>query len=386
MTRGGKGAAVVLGTAALLGMGVLAAHDYIDAASFIIQAAGFSGPARTAAEWTTDDVTESERSIPWRGGILRGRVYRPAGEAGVPVLLVPGVHAGGIDEPRMIQFARDLASMGRYVVAAELPDLKAYAITPRTTDMIEDAGIWLAIRSGLAPEGRIGMAGISFAGGLSIVAGTRPSLQHHVAFVMSFGGHGDLPRTLEYLCTGVQPDGGRRPPHDYGVAIILLGVAHRLVPHGQVAPLRSAILAFLHASHVDMWDKPQAQVEFAKAKQMADALEEPARTLMTYVNTRDVAKLGAIVLPHTRDMGDDPSLSPAKATAPIFPVYLLHGSDDNVIPAVESSLLAEALREHGVDVRQLATPLITHAEVDRSAAARAIWDLVQFWAHLLDEE
>ena len=386
MTRGRKGLTVVLGAVALLGMGALAAHDYINATTFIVQAAGFTGPLREAAEWTTEAVTESDRPIPWRGGILRARLYRPADEDGVPVLVVPGVHAGGIDEPRLIQFARDLASMGRSVVAAELPDLKAYQITPRTTDMIEDAGLWLATRSGLAPDGRIGMAGISFAGGLSIVAGTRPALQHHLAFVMSFGGHGDLPRTLEYLCTGVQPDGHQRPPHDYGVAIILLGVADRVVPPEQVAPLRSAILSFLHASHVDMWDKTQAQVEFAKAAQQAEALQEPSRTLMHYVNARNVEKLGAIVLPYTRDMGDDPALSPTLAPPPIFPVYLLHGSDDNVIPAVESALLAGTLREHGVDVQQLATPLITHAEVDRSAAARAIWDLVQFWAHLLDED
>jgi dienelactone hydrolase len=385
MTRGRKGLLGIVAVTALAGISALAAHDYINAASFIIQAAGFGGPSRTVAEWTTEEVTESDRSIPWRGGILRARQYRPSSDEGVPVLVVPGVHAGGIDEPRLIQFARDLASMGRYVIAAELPDLKEYRITPRTTDMIEDAGVWLATRSGLAPDGRIGMAGISFAGGLSIVAAARPTLQDHVAFVMSFGGHGDLSRTLEYLCTGVQPDGNRRPPHDYGVAIILLGVAGRVVPPNQVAPLRSAILAFLHASHVDMWDKSQAQVEFEKAKQMADSLEEPSRTLMNYVNTRDVARLGRLVLPHTREMGDDASLSPAKGPSPTFPVYLLHGTDDNVIPAVESALLAETFRQRGVDVRQLATPLITHAEVDRSAAARAIWDLVQFWAHLLDE-
>jgi predicted esterase len=69
---------------------------------------------------------------------------------------------------------------------------------------------------------------------------------------------------------------------------------------------------------------------------------------------------------------------------PAFPVYLLHGTDDNVIPAVESAMLAQTLRERGVEVWQLATPLITHAEVDRSASAAAIWDLVRFWASLLD--
>jgi fermentation-respiration switch protein FrsA (DUF1100 family) len=207
-----------------------------------------------------------------------------------------------------------------------------------------------------------------------------------VAFVMSFGGHGELSRTLRYLCTGVEPDGEVRPPHDYGVAIILLGVADRVVPDDQAPALRDAIQAFLHASHVAMVDKPQAQIEFARAKNMADLLPEPSRLLMAYVNERDVASLGPILARHAVAMGGDVALSPEKAPPPAAPVYLLHGIDDNVIPAVESKLLANSIRARGGRVHQLATPLITHAEVDHSAAALAFWDLISFWANLLDEK
>ena len=385
----------LLGLAAvpLLALLGFAAGDYGRGAAFVIQAAGMQGAVRTVAEWTTSDLTEFDTQIPWRGGTLRGRVYQPASDGRLvapaslnspPALLVPGVHAGGIDEPRLVQFARDIASMGRIVVTAELPDLKRYSITPRSTDMIEDAGVWLAASSGFAADGRIGLLGISFAGGLSIVAASRPSLTSRIAFVLSFGGHGDLPRTLRYLCTGHLHDGTNRAPHDYGIAIILLGVADQMVPSDQAQPLRDAILAFLHASHVDMWDKAQAQVEFARARSMAESLGEPARTLMQYVNDRDVARLGPLLLPHLARMGSDAELSPDRST-PQCPVYLLHGTEDNVIPAEESQLLAETLRSRGVDVTQLATPLITHAEVDRSAATRAVWDLVRFWSGLLDE-
>jgi predicted esterase len=106
---------------------------------------------------------------------------------------------------------------------------------------------------------------------------------------------------------------------------------------------------------------------------------------MRYVNDRDVAHLGPILLPHVTELGDDRMLSPAREAAPTAPVYLLHGTDDNVIPAIESSLLAETLRARHVTVHQLATPLITHAEVDRSATATAMWRLISFWANLLDE-
>jgi dienelactone hydrolase len=386
MTRGRKTLAIAGAVPSLFVLSIAAGYDYVRGAAFVIQAAGMQGFARTVAEWTTIDPVETEISIPTRSGNLRGRVYRPASTNGPATLLVPGVHAGGIDEPRLIQFARDVSSMGRIVVTTELPDLKQYSITPRTTDMIEDAAVWLSERSGYSPDRRIGMMGISFAGGLSLVAASRPALRDRVAFVMSFGGHGDLPRTLRYLCTGVQPDGSIRPPHDYGIAIILLGVADRVVPKAQVKPLRDAILAFLHASHVDMVDKAQGKLEFARARDLAATLEEPARALMNHVNERDVGRLGPILLPHVSALGDDTVLSPVHAAPPPFPVYLLHGTDDNVIPAVESALLAETLRQRGARVEQLATPLITHAEVDRSAAARVIWDLVRFWADLLDED
>ena len=131
--------------------------------------------------------------------------------------------------------------------------------------MIEDAALWLSRQKELAPDGRVGMMGISFAGGLSIVAAARPALRGQVAFAMALGGHADLPRTLTYLCTGIQPDGAVRPPHDYGVAIILLGAADRVVPPEQVEPLRNAILIFLEASRLDMVDKEKSVAEFAHA-------------------------------------------------------------------------------------------------------------------------
>ena len=229
------------------------------------------------------------------------------------------------------------------------------------------------------------MIGISFGGGLSVVAAGRPSLLGRVAYVMAFGGHADLPRTLTYLCTGVQPDGTVRPPHDYGLAIVLFGVADRVVPPDQVEPLRTAILSYLEASRLAMVDQARAALEFSKAKALAEGLEEPAHTYMNYVNTRDVAHLGPVLLPHLAGLGGDPALSPARSPFPKGPVYLLHGTEDNVVPAIESTLLARDLAARGVPVHVLLTPLITHAEVDRTSTLRAIWQLIHFWASLLDE-
>jgi len=366
-----------------LACGAFAANGYLRAAAFIVQAAGMHGIARSAADLETGEFDERPLTIPWRGGQLRARLYVPRGASDRAMLLVPGVHASGVDEPRLVQFAKDLASVRHTVLTAELTDLTEYRITPRTTDMIEDAARWLTEQKTLAPDGRIGMMGISFAGGLSIVASARPAIRDRIAFVMSFGGHGNLPRTLKYLCTGALPDGSRFPPHDYGVVIILLTVADKLVPGDQVEPLRKAILTFLDASRLDLIDKAQSQAQFVRATEIERTLPEPSRTLMAYVNARDVSHLGERLLPFAATFGADPTSSPELADPPKAPVFLLHGTGDNVIPAVESRLLAERLRSRGVTVHQLATPLITHAEVDKEAGLPDIWRLVSFWRDLL---
>ncbi len=366
---------------ALLLVGYAGTQDYFEAAAFVVRAAGMTGVARSAAALEADAVSEAAVTISWRDGELRGRTYTPSSLSGRPILLVPGVHAAGIDEPRLINFAREIAATGHPVLTAELTDLTRYQITPRTTDMIEDSANWATqywARVMPARDRAAAIMGISFGGGLSVVAASR--MGGRVGWVLSFGGHGDLPRTLRYLCTGILADGRVRPPHDYGVVIILLGVADRVVPAEQVEPLRQGILAFLNASHLDMVDKPRAALEFERAKKLAETLPEPARTFMAWVNTRDVAHLGPALLPHVAAMGDDPALSPVRNPAPSAPVYLLHGADDNVIPAAESEMLAADLRARGGRVTQLSTPLITHAEVDHPPEVGEIWRLIRFWA------
>jgi pimeloyl-ACP methyl ester carboxylesterase len=200
--------------------------------------------------------------------------------------------------------------------------------------------------------------------------------------VLSFGGHGNLTRVARYLCTGELPDHTIRKPHDYGVVVILVNLAGQVVPADQVEPLRAAIVSFMTASHLDMVDKPAAAREFAHAREMQQALPEPARTYMGYVNDRNVPALGALLLPHVGLFENEPALSPEIAPGVIAPVFLIHGADDNVVPASESRMLAERLNGL-VPVHLLITPLITHAEVDRAATPLETWHLIRFWYELL---
>ncbi len=350
-----------------------AVPSHLHALSFVARAAELQeGWGGALARLGSGDFREQALSIPSRHGALRARLYRPERGSERTVLLTTGVHADGIDEPRLVELARDLAAGGVSVVTPELPDLLEYRITPRLADLVEDAARWVVDQPELAPDRKVGLIGISFSGGLSLVAAGRPGLQEKVAFVLSFGGHGDLPRVLRYLCSGVQSDGVRRPPHDYGLAVLLLNMADRVVPTEQVEPLRDAIRTFLRASNLTLHDVPRAEETFARARAMQAELPAPASTLMAYVNERDVASLGAVLLPHIEAFASDASLSPERSPPPRAPVWLLHGAGDNVVPAIESTLLARHLADH-TEVQQLSTPLISarRARSRRDRAGRA---------------
>ena len=399
--------------AAIAGAGFIA-RPYAQGLSLVARAAELQGTVRRLADFDADAVSRREVQVPVSGGALRARVYEPAGGARRTALLVSGLHSYGIDEPRFMRLSGDLAASGITVVTPDIPDLTHFAITPKTTDAIEQVAMWLAQQPTFAPDGRIGMIGVSFSGGLTLVAAGRPALRDRVAYAASFGGHADLPRVLRYVCTGVeepppgsgsalgqlrlkpeaktdrgiglQPDFLAQPPapHDYGVAVLLLGLADRVVPAAQVEALRAAVRRFLVASALDRVDTTQAQLEFRALRATARKLPEPSATLLGYVNDRDVVHLGARLAPHLNKYGDHPALSPARAAdKPTAKVFLLHGIADNIIPAAESAHLSAALR--GIaPVRLLLTDLISHAAADRPAHVRDVMNLASFWGDLLN--
>lgn len=376
-----KGAArTIIAIAAVVAI-VAALLPYWSAAMLITRAAAAPRWLVPIARWASHDTSDSIQQIPVGTGVTRARIFRPEGVPKRAVLLVSGVHADGIDEPRLVRLARELASTGVVVLTPETEDLKQYRVTSRVTDTIEDVAKWMSARPDMFGRGRLGLIGISFSGGLSIVAAGRPSVRGRVAFVLSFGGHGNLPRVLRYLCTG---EGAPLPPHDYALAVVLHQAAELVVPPDQVPALREGVQAFLDASAVNRQDPEEGDRLFAAARSRYLGMSEPSATLLKYVGDRNVSALGARLVPYLDQLGQDPALSPDRSPVPTAPVYLLHGVDDHVIPAVESTRLAEHLRGK-TRVRHLLSGFLTHADVADRPGVRDTWDMISFWTALLAE-
>jgi len=386
MTRASR--AIVVPIAVIVAALVLML-PYWHAAAMIFRAAGSSGWLGYAARSDARPVTATVQQVMTPEGEIRVRTFVPSPRAHRAALLITGVHPDGIDEVRLLELAKDLAATGVNVITPEIPDLLHYSLTARVTDTIEHMAQWLSSNAALSGNEHIGMIGVSFSGGLSVVAAGRPSIRDRIAYVLSFGGHGNLPRVLKFLCTGREPpvdaqSETTRAPHDYALAILLHQGADLAVPAEQIEPLRRNLELFLQASALARIDQRRANELIEHGRRLQAALSEPAASLMKLVLDRNVAALGARLLPYLDRLGQDASLSPDRSDPPTSPVYLLHGTDDNVIPAVESELLAEHLRGH-TRVRVLLSRFLTHVDVTERPTLAATWQMVAFWKGALAE-
>jgi dienelactone hydrolase len=391
MSPAGRTRWFVAGVMATLIAAAIAAWPYFLAFSFVVRAAGLHGLTGRVATIGSRREIARMIEIPTKRGSLRARWYEPESEPRRTALLVPGLHPAGIDEPRLVLLSRELAASGVSVVTLDIGELSQIVLTPAITDAIEDAAVWL---STTARDRRVGLIGIGFGGGLAVVAAGREALRDRVAYVVSIGGHDDLPRVLRYICTGIDPPHPRefrfeadkaqavaRPPDSDAVAAVLAGLADRVVPAQQAAGLRAAVVRSILASRPEAADSEKADGELAALRKLAGHLPQPSATLLSYVIAHDVVHLGTRLLPYVSAYGASPALSASRSPKPSAPVFILHDTDDNVIPAIESEYLADDMRGHA-PVRRLVGHLASRGD-GGSPGAMDILSLVGFWGDVL---
>ena len=356
------------------------ALPYVRSAALLMDMTGAAPGVRRWILVEPYEIDTRDISVPVRSGAIPARLYRARIKGAPAIVVFPGVHGGGIDEPRMVALSRRIAGEGAAVLAVPIPELRRYQLTTAATDSMEDAIRWAAAQRDIAPTGRVGVVGVSFAGGLALVAAGRPGVSELVTAFFGLGAHADLPRVIRYLCLDSGAAKDLPPPHDYGVALMLRASLPQMVPADQVAPLDQAITMFLDASSAATMDPAEARRLSAEALATEARLPEPARSLMHGVNARNLAVLGPQLAPLAERIGGAAALSPVRSPATRAPVFLLHGDHDNVIPAPESIALQQYLTASGnTHVQLLLTPLLSHADAKPSASTGDLWRLISFW-------
>jgi dienelactone hydrolase len=301
---------------------------------------------------------------------IRARLYSPTTPRGA-LVLVPGVHHLGIDEPRLIRFARAIAGSGVAVLTPEVRELIDYRIEAASKDEIGLAAHALRARIGEP----VGLMGMSFAGGLALLAASDPRFAPDVAFVVAVGAHDDLARVARFFATGEipRPDGSilKLAAHPYGPLVLVYDRLEDFFPPSDLDAARGALKAWLWEDTTDARKKAEALSPASRAKMdelFDDHLESIEPALLAELETRRDAMRAA---------------SPHGGMAGLrAPVYLLHGAGDSVIPATETLWLAADVPK-GLLRDVLVSPAVVHVELEGEPPLREKWALVHFMADVL---
>ncbi|MFK7987259.1 MAG: alpha/beta fold hydrolase [Sandaracinaceae bacterium] len=293
-----------------------------------------------AARMLTRFAADEDLGTPGMPLTVAGMDARAYG-SGPPLLLVHGVHPGGMHEPRLIRFARILAAEGYRVVTPQLSALAEFRLDPETATRIAQAARELAEHS---PDGRIGVVGISIGGGMALMAADgEPAIRA----VLAIGAHHDARRlTAWWLGEGISgPDGvalESAPPETYGLQVLAHAYAEEVFGPDEAPAARRAIAAQFDDSH-----PPETLAPRTQARLQALRTSPAPPWLAPVVDAHRDALRDASPVGHLGALDAD--------------VFLLHGLSDPVVPPVESGWIASELpaaRVGGV----LQTPLIGHAE------------------------
>ena len=298
-------------------------------------------------------------------GEYRGWLYSPAQGARGSYLVAPGLHYDGPADPRIDRFCRIMAASGFVVLAPFLPDFVAMHVRERVIDDLASAFEWLSSFEERPPT-HPAVFSISFGSLPALRLAANPRWSKKLSHLICFGGYGDFGDTLEFCLTGEANNLSNPPPRDplNQPAVFINLLEHLDELPGDRTKLVGAWLRYMQAT----WGRPEMKVPEAYslvANEIAAELDEQTREgFLIGTGLRP----GALVLCRAAlaKLGASASfLDPRPYIEAIErPVYLVHGTDDDVIPFTQAELLASAFPQ-SKPARVLLTGLYDHTRPAR---------------------
>lgn len=319
-------------------------------------------------------ITIQDVTIPSPNGPIRARIYSPVSHPNAPGLVfVHGLNHQGIDEVKMKRFATWKAASGIRVLTPDIPALRAYRIKASSIDTIGESARWFAQKTGHP----VTLMGVSFAGGMALMAAARPAYASSVKLVLVVGGYDDLSRVAHFYITGTDPhpDGTLQTiqPNPFGAELMEYTDLALLVP----AKDRDAVEPVLGTVLFD---------ERTLVPEMESNLSPEQRTELESLlaTSPDKAKLQQIA---NQDAAEMAAVSPHGQLAGLSAhVFLLHGLEDDYIPSSEAEWTAHDLPPGKLDA-MLITPVVSHIMLGgKSIVWMDKWRLIRFMAHEREAE
>jgi len=294
--------------------------------------------------------------VPGQEAEIAADLYLPgACEARGGLVLVPGFTPQGKDDPRIVWLGRLVARTGFVVLVPDLPGLRSLHAREADVEGMVDSFRFLAGQGARVRPDRVGLMGISYGAGPTLIAAADPRIVAQVDFVLSLGGYFDLVDVIGFVTTGHyawQDHRGYIPPSPHARGrfllanldlvqdqrdqeilgrvsqVLLNGGGDPGVPDGDLSPWAASLLTLL------MNGDP------VRVRSLVERLDPRVRERITY-------------------------LSPARVIDRVRAhLLVIHGLEDDFIPYTESLRLAAAAPDPA-RVRLAITRLLTHVDVVR---------------------
>lgn len=323
--------------------------------------------------WETHSVDSQEIVLPLSAGAVRARLYLPAGVAHPPgMVVVHGIHHLGIDEPRLAAFARSAAGAGYAVLTPQVEALADYHVDGASIATIGESAQWLEDR---LRTGTVTVVGVSFAGGLSLLAACDPQYASYMRALLLMGAYDDLARVSRFLATSeAELPGGSREPykaHDYGAAVFVYSHLDQFFSPADLAEAHKALRDWL-------WEQPE------QAQSHLSRLSADGRATIELLIARKIEMLRPKLLEViSEDHAQLAALSMRGKLAGLrVPVFLLHGSADDIIPSTETLWLEQEIPRPYLRVA-LITRAFSHVDPQQGASWKDEFLLIHFMAEVL---
>ena len=258
-----------------------------------------------------------------------------------------------------------MARAGFAVLVPDFIGLKSFRVRRDSVDEAAAAFDHLAEKAPGVRPGDSGILGISFGGGIGLLAAADAGIRERVAYVVSFGGYYDLSSVIRYYTTGRYAYGPER-----GIGNPVPWARWHLI-------LKN--LDFLEDSAdrraFDALARRKLRDETADVSGWAERLSPRGRALYAVLAEKDFSRfppLYAKVSPRVRDLLRALSL-PEKIRDVKAEMILSHGVPDPLIPHTETLRLADALKESGrPDVSVTLLRLFRHVDPARPAGTESL--------------
>ncbi len=278
-------------------------------------------------------------------------VYTNGSAEAPTIVFLHGMSPLGISDPRQIVAARALAAAGFRVICPELPEIRNLKVEAGSIDRFRKILLNLRENLELCPKQRFALFAPSFSGAICLKVAADPELAPNITAIAALGAFSRIERSLKHLMHSDEAD-------PYARLIILANFLPRLIEGKRLGRY------YLAAAH-DNWNETAAKNPSLTGFEPTDECKKELRRL-TAAERKLILRieedkkfriaLGERLLQVMQDTLDAYNVSEvaAKIRAPVF---LLHGADDDVIPARESTELYPLLKEALLVV----TPLMGHS-------------------------